>query len=260
MNDPEWDFSDPEQHPKGPYDRWWKDTIARRIKYGFVREGWDKDISEMAILERLAVEDNDPVPARLSQEDRDVLCRISKAGVERLMQFLDSVDSLEKAKQFCDKVGITADELKSLLRKIHKYLPFGAQMRHLVAKDDTEFQGYVDKLVSIKLGHSLALLEISRTREGRRQISKDTGIPESAVLDLVKRADLTRLHLVGGGSLKQLWAIGYKGLKKANPDEYYARCQEYYSRNYKGMPYDFTLEGAYSVIARIKQVPDLIEE
>ena len=108
-------------------------------------------------------------------------------------------------------------------------------------------------------GYSLALLEIGRTREGRRQISKDTGIPEPALLDLVKRVDLTRLHLVGGGSLKQLWAIGYKGLttmKKAKPDEYYARCQEYYSRNYKGMPYDFTLEGAHSVIARIKQVPD----
>lgn len=217
----------------------------------------------MATLEILAVEEYDPVPARLSQEDREVLRRISDYGIDRLMQFLDMVDSLEKAKQFCDKAGITADELKSLLRKVHKYLPFGAQIRQLVEKDDTEFQGYIDKLVSLKLGHSLALLEIGRTREGRRQISKDIGIPESAVLDLVKRADLTRLHLVGGGSLKQLWAIGYKGLttlKKADPDEYYARCQEYYSRNYKGMPYDFTLEGAYSVIARMKQARDLIEE
>ena len=188
---------------------------------------------------------------------------ISMAGVNRLMQFLDSVDSLEKAKQFCDTAGITADELKSLLRKIHRYLPVGAQMRQLVVKDDTEFQGYVDKLVSSKLGHSLALLEIGRTKEGRRQITKDTGIPEAAILDLVKRADLTRLHLMGGGMIRQCWSIGYKGLsdlQQANPDEYYARCQEYYSRNYKGMPYDFTLEGAHDVITRMKQVTDLIEE
>ncbi len=262
-NDSEWDMSAPPQQLQQPYNKWWKANIDKRIQYGFVREGWDKSIAEIAALERFVVGDYDLVSTPITQKDRDVLYRISKTGAERLMQFLDMVDTLEKAKKFCDTAGITADELKSLLRKIHRYLPFGAQMRQLVAKDDTEFQGYVDKLLPVKLGHSLALLEIGRTRKGRQKISKDTGIPESAVLDLVKRADLTRLHLMGGGMVKQIWAIGYRGLsdlQKANPDDYYARCQEYYSKNYKGMPYDFTPEGAHDVITRMKQVPDLIEE
>lgn len=261
--DSEWDMSAPPQQLQWPYNRWWKANIGKRIKYKFVQEGWDRDIVEMATLEILVVEKYDPVPARLSQQDRDVLRRISKAGVEKLVQFLDMVDSLDKAKQFCDKAGITADELKSLLRKLYRYLPFGAQMRQLVEKDDIELQGYVDKLIHLKLGHSLALLETGRTREERKQISKDTGIPESAVLDLVKRADLTRFHLMGGGMLRQSWALGYKGLsdlKKVTPDEYYARCYEHYIRNFKGIPFDMTREGNDIQYQRMKQAPDLIEE
>ncbi|MBN2075031.1 MAG: hypothetical protein JW762_05725 [Dehalococcoidales bacterium] len=63
--------------------------------------------------------------------------------------------------------------------------------------------------------------------------------------------------------IKQIRAIGYRGisdLQRVDPDDYYARCWEYYTKNYKGMPYDFTREGAYSIIARTKQGPDLIEE
>ena len=167
--DSEWDLSAPPQQLQWPYSKWWKANIDKRTKYRFVREGWDRDIAEMETLGILAVEEDDPVPARLSQQDRAVLRRINNTGVKRLMQFLDMVDSLEKAKRFCDKAGITADELKSLLQKVYKYLPFGAQMRQLVDKDDVEFQGYVDKLISLKLGYSLALLEIGRTREGRKQ-------------------------------------------------------------------------------------------
>jgi len=246
-----------------PYNKWWKANIGKRIIYGFVREAWDRDIAEMSTLEILAAEKDSPTPVWLSQEDRAVLRRISNTGVERLMQFLDMVQSLEKAKQFCDKAGITADELKSLLRKVHKYLPFGAQMRQLVEKDDLEFQGYVDQLISRKLGYSFALLEIGRTREGRKQLSRDSVIPEPAVLDLVKRADLTRLSLMGGGMIRQSWAIGYKGLsdlKEATPDEYYARCREYYDRTSKGKPFDLTLKMANGHIARMKQAADLIEE
>ena len=165
----EWDLSAPPQQLQWPYSKWWKANIDKRTKYRFVREGWDRDIGELATLEILAVEEDDPVPARLSQQDRAVLRRINKVGVKRLMQFLDMVDSLEKAKKFCKETGISAEELKSILRQIHKYLPFGAQMRQLVEKDDTEFQGYIDKLISLKLGYSLALLDISRTREGRKQ-------------------------------------------------------------------------------------------
>ena len=261
--DSEWDFSDPELHPQGPYDKWWKDTIAKRIKYKFVREVWDKDITEIAALKRFVIGDYDLVSTPITQEDRDVLYRIGEAGVETLMQLLDTVDTLEKAKQFCETAGITADELKSFLRKVHRYLPFGAQMRQLVAKEDTEYQSYVDRLVSAKLGHSLALLEIGRTREGRQRISKDIGTPEPAFLDLAKRAELTCLHVMGGGMIRQFWAIGYRGLtelRQANLDEYYARCQEYYARHYKGMPYDFTINGARDLITRMKRVPDLIKE
>ena len=71
--DSEWDLSVPPQQLQQPYNKWWKANIGNRIIYGFVREGWDRDIAEMATLEILAVEKYDPVPARLSREDRAVL-------------------------------------------------------------------------------------------------------------------------------------------------------------------------------------------
>jgi hypothetical protein len=258
-----WDFAKPGQRTRWPYTKWYNAHIKKRIRYAFVRQGWDREIAELQTQERLKAEPHDPGAVRLSDEDRDTLCQVEMAGVGTLLEFLDWVCTQASAERFCETAEISPERLMALLDKLRKYLPFGTQMRQLVDKEDAEFQEYVDRLVAQRLGHSLALLEVGRTREGRAQLARETGIPEDAVLDLVRRADLTRLRLMAGGMVRQTWAMGYRGLaalQRTTPEEYYERCASYYAQTAKGMPFDLTRQGVVSHLARMRDAVTLVEE
>ncbi len=257
-----WTFSRPEQRIQWSYNKWYSAHIKRRTRYLYVREHWDRQIAELRELVRLQVEERDPVAVRLDDGDRDVFRRAGAAGVKTLMAFLDRVATQEQAAAFCQSAGISPEDLVSLLRKIYKYLPFGAQMRLLVAEDDP-VAAYLGHLKAHTLGHSLALLEAGCTQEGRAQLAKEAGIPDNVLLDLVRRADLTRLRLMSGGMIRQAWALGYKGLaalQKADPEEYYARCVAYYDEAGKGMPFDLTWQAVASHLARMRQAVRFVEE
>jgi len=259
--DTAWAFSKPSQKVQWPYNRWYNAHIRKRTRYGYVREHWDRQISELQTLARLKAEKRDPVSVRLSDEDRDVFRRIGKAGVETLMDFLDRVATQDQAAAFCAEARLAPDELVTILRKVYRYLPQGAQMRQLVAKDDPVYP-YLGHLTSRRLGHSLALLEVARTREGRTSLAAEAAIPEDDLLDLVLRADLTRLHLMGGGMIRTQWALGYRGLdalQKAEPEDYYAACVAHYELASGGMPFDFTMGNVEAHIARMRDAVSIVE-
>ncbi len=258
-----WSFSEPGQKVQWPYNRWFSANIGKRIAYSFVREYWDRDLLELAAIERLTVETYDPVPVWLCQEDRMILAKAAQAGLLRLIELLELVAVRETAEAFCEKVEISPTDFKSFLRKSYKYLPTGAQMRQLVSEDDRDLQKTVDILASHKLGFSLALLDTGRTREGRRRISIDTGIPEDVVLDLVRRADLTRMKLMGGGMVRVTWALGYTGLeelKQSTAEEYYTRAQKHYQETSKGKPFDMNFKNVQSHILRMQHEQAIVEE
>jgi hypothetical protein len=262
-DDPEWSFSDSEQRMQWPYNAWFRSFIGVRIRYSFVRTYWERDMAELVTLEKLSIEEQDPVPARLSGEDRQAFACILRADYPRLMTWLDAVGDQAAAQLFCQQAGLTPQQLKGVLQKIYRYLPTGAQMRQLVEKEDALRQGYVDVLVKYRLGNSLALLEAGRTRPGRQQLAAQTGIAEPDILDLVRRADLTRLHLMGGGMVRTSWALGFTGLaalKRANAQDYYDACLAYYNRTAKGKPFDMTMQNCVSHIARMKTALEIVEE
>jgi len=262
-HDPVWSFSDPEQRMQWPYNSWFRSFIGARICYSFVRTYWERDMAELVTLEKMSVEEQDPVPARLIGEDRQVFACILRAGYTRLMSWLDVVDDQAAAQTFCQQAGLAPQKFKGVLQKIYRYLPTGAQMRQLVDKEDALRQGYVDVLVKHRLGNSLALLEAGRKCIGRQQLAVQTGIAEPDILDLVRRADLTRLHLMGGGMVRTSWALGFKGLaalKRANAQDYYDACLAYYNRTAKGKPFDMTMQNCVSHIARMKTAMEIVEE
>ena len=258
-----WYFTKPEQRVQLSYNRWFNTNIKKRIRYDFVRKDWDRDITGMISVDRLQDEPHDPVYVPLDDDNRAVLVVIKQAGIDTLMQFLDYVATQEKAELFCSDWHIKPTNLQNLLRKIFKFLPAGAQIRQLVNKDDALTHSYIDQLVKHKLGFSMAFLEIVRKPLGRRELAERTGIPDDALLDLARRADMTRLGLMGGGMVRTSWALGYKGLAAftdATPEEYFARCVDYYNKIGKGIPFDFTVKNVVSHVKRMQDAKSIIEE
>jgi hypothetical protein len=261
--DQKWDFTEPGLHGFGAYNKYFNSHIGKRIKYSFIREHWDRDIAELMSADRMGTDKLDPMSYPLTQRDRDVFKKIKKSGIIGLMEFLDNVSNQDAADSFATQAGIQPSDVKLVLRTVNKYLPFDILMSRLVAEDDRQILDYVAGLKAVKCDHSLVLLESGRTKAGRKKLAKDSGIPEYAILDLVKRADISRFRLSGRGTVLCNWAIGYKGIKmlrQADPEEFYAKMMEYYKRTFKGKPYDWTPEGAKEYIFRMKQVADIVEE
>lgn len=257
-----WTFSKPDQKVQWPYTKWFRAHIGKRLKYAFVHEHWDRSIAGLEKADRLRAETSDPVAPQLTETDRSVLKRVREAGLETLMGFLDHVDTRESAEAFCETAEISPRDLISLLRKIHRFLPFGAQMRQLVDERDPIYE-HVDTLVAHKLGYSLELLERGRTRGGRKQLVEQTGIPMAVLLDLIRRADLTRLHLMSGGMIRTSWVTGYKGLaalKRATAEEFLKKTEAYYDRTSGGKPFDWSPRTANGHINRMREAIDILEE
>lgn len=245
-----WSFGEPGDATDWPYQKWYNTHVARRIRYGVVWESIDRAIADMVAAER------DPVRAA-------TLKRVAQADASTLRQFLDAVATLAQARAFAVKAHLRPADVVNLLRHAYRRLmPLGAQMRQLVADTDTDLLTHVAALKRHGLSFSLALLDRARTRSGRAVLSKETGIPGPALLDLVLRADLTRLWLMGGGMVRISWALGYHGLRvlqQADPEEYYERCVAHYN-HIKGTPGDLTRANAHSHIARMRQAKLLVEQ
>ncbi len=179
------------------------------------------------------------------------------------MAFLDAIPTADDAAALARKARLKPQQITALLRRIHRrMLPLGAQLRQLVAPEDTATLAHVETLKKHKLSFSLAFLDRARTRRGREELANETHIPKSVLLDLARRADLTRLWLMGGGMVRVSWALGYEGLaalQAADPDEYYERCVAHYQR-IKGKPGDLTRANCHSHIARMQQARLLLEE
>jgi hypothetical protein len=67
---------------------------------------------------------------------------------------------------------------------------------------------HVERLEAIGITDVEAVLEVGRTKEGREQLSRRSGLPTDEVLRFVKLADLTRIVDIKGLRVRLLWEAG----------------------------------------------------
>ena len=77
-----------------------------------------------------------------------------------------------------------------------------------IAKKKTlwHYEDLIEKMLDVI--DNLDILEKCRTRKNRSQISKETGMKKSFVLELTHRADMSRLAYVRGKTIKHLCGGG----------------------------------------------------
>ena len=64
---------------------------------------------------------------------------------------------------------------------------------------------HIEKLAAIGIGDVEGVLEAGRTKEGREELSRRSGVPLDEVLELVKLADLTRIVDIKGMRVRLLY-------------------------------------------------------
>ena len=202
--------------------------IRARFRYEFVRELFDFTMAEaIDFLEKRRreidmVHGADPRRAENVATITGVFRRAHKAGVSRLAELMDCVQTRERAGAFIKRAGIAVEDLKTALAEIDQVmLPNQKSIRLLVQKSDAKRNACIDKLVEQGLGNNLALLEGARTAAQRRKLSRATGIPGKELLDLAHRADMGRQHCMAR-LVDEFYGAGYDSMEKfraADPEE-----------------------------------------
>jgi hypothetical protein len=171
------------------------------------------------------------------------------------------VNTRDKCEAFLRETGFGFGALIQVLNYLFRWvLPFRCPVRELVGTLADADETYMEVLKTHKIRCNLDVLENYRIKSSRVTFSKETGVTETTVLELVHRADISRLAYVRGKTIKHLCGGGYDTLGKiaaadrkkmeADMTAYYATIGKSFSDFKTVIPLDWMIGGA-GVLPRV---------
>ncbi len=127
-------------------------------------------------------------------------------------------------------------------------------------RDDPPTNAVLKQLGALGVRTNLQLLQQGITPAGRRLLAGMSGIPVQVILELVNRADFSRLPWASKATISNIIGAGYGSIEKlvnANPEWLYADFFAYGKSIGKNLKLGNEIENSYRIA---KIVPVLVEE
>lgn len=122
-------------------------------------------------------------------------------------------------------------------------------------------QNYVDRLAEVGIRNVNHMLKTGQTSEGRQRISRQTGVPECAILEFIKLSDLARIPGVKGIRARLYYDAGLDTVEKIaamEPGQLRERIITYVEESgFKGVP-TLPAEAKYTV-EKARELPNIVE-
>jgi predicted flap endonuclease-1-like 5' DNA nuclease len=202
---------------------------------------------------------------RYLQENRNGM-ELDKAVPEDLKAFISHVEEKRKgaAKKYLHSIRYYYEyasngEMRSLAGKLRQQKitqkPFPLR----------DFRGinpvHVEKLASLGIRNGEQMLEAGRTRTARKELSKQAGMPEEAILELVKLSDLARIFGVKSTRARLYYDAGIDTVEKMakwDPQELRAMLIDFVERTgFDGIA-PLPKEAEFTV-TEAKKLPKIVE-
>lgn len=256
-----WNFY---QNPRHPYDEFVSNYILKPLKFGVVHKHYTRPLAEFVrespeLMHRFTTVHGPGGTAWFAE----TIGQIEKAGVPDLYAFLDRVATRPHAQGFLKESGIRQPRLMGWMDYLKQWwFPFPATLRQLVEDGNRPLDTALAQLKTAKIANSLTLLEAAAEPKGRAELARQFRIAKVVLLDLVHRADVSRLPYTSGGAVKRLWAMGYRSLaaiRAANPQEYTARIEAYFAAGGKGSFFDAKPANILTFLKDAQHAPEVVE-
>jgi len=188
--------------------------IAEVFSYSFIQEHYNHNMKEAtSYSEKLLGYDlkHEKYVSRMAK----ILKTLEGLKVENYADLIHRIENKEKCEDFLRKTKLPFEDLILVINYIFRWVfPRRLYLRELIDTENEYHKIYIEKLRNRRIRFNLDILENGRTREGREKLYKDTGIPESFILDLVNLADMSRLPYSNRKTVKHLLAGGYDSVAK----------------------------------------------
>jgi hypothetical protein len=190
--------------------------------------------------------------------------KLEAQKIDTYSKLVHQVATREACMAYLRQTGFDFDQLIQTLNYLLRWvLPFKSPVREFIDTADVENTRCLDALKKQKAGSNLDLLETGRTKAGRVQLSRATGIPVAFIDALVHKADISRLAYVRGKTVTHLCGGGYNTLDKiagANLPEMEEKMDAYYRTIGKSLadfrsviPLSWVIGGA-KILARVVEI------
>jgi hypothetical protein len=190
------------------------DEIAEVLSYSFIQEHYNHNMREATCyLEELLGYDlkHEKYVIRMA----NILTILEGLKVDNYSDLIHRIENKEKCEDFLRETKLPFVDLILVINYVFRWVfPRRLYLRELIDTENECHKIYIEKLRNRRIRFNLDILENGRTREGREKLYKDTGIPESFILDLVNLADMSRLPYSNRKTVKHLLAGGYYRVAK----------------------------------------------
>jgi hypothetical protein len=257
-----WNFYN---NPRQPYDDFVVNYIFKPLKFTFVQRHYDRPLSEF-IRELPEVMHHFTTvfgPGGGSAWLEDTIGQIQEAGAANLYTFLDRVTTRSLAQVFLKISNIPQPCLMAWMDYLKQWwFPFPATLRQLADEGNPALDAALAQLKAVRIANCMTMLEAAAEPDSRTVLARQLGIAEAVLLDLVHRADVSRLPYTSGGAVKRLWVMGYRSLaaiRTADPQDYAARIEVYFAAGGKGSSFDSRLDVIQGFLADARHAPDVVK-
>ena len=245
---------------------WHYDDLIKRMskvfEYTFVQEHYNHNMKEAEIYATGLLTFGDGKYKEYLEKITTSLRYFDRVGIHNYIELIESIGTKEQCEDFLFRTKIPFRELIRFINYMFRWvLPFNAPVRELLDIGNEIQLGYARKLKEQGIKNNLDVLEHGRTQAARAAISIQTGIPEAFLLELVNKADISRLPYIRGKTVNTIYNAGYDNLLKlaeANMDQLVHDLTVYLrSVDVKFSKSFIETEGA---IAQAKVLPILVEQ
>ena len=187
------------------------------------------------------------------------LSQLHDMGVEDVLDLMKRLETRTKLENFVEQSGMDALDLVTLLKYlVYWFVPAEKYLSGLV-RDDPSTSAAVQRLGGLGIRTNLQLLQLGLTPAMRHTLAEQSGLPVEVVLELVNRADFSRLPWASKATLSNLIGAGYASLVQlanADPDKLYADFYNYGKSIGKNLKLGNEIENSHRIA---KIVPRLVE-
>lgn len=143
---------------------------------------------------------------------------LESMGITNLQDLADALKTKKNIERFAQESGLPQDYLVILRRRMGVYTPKPVPLAKFPGVDPE----HVERLAAVGIKQTKQLFERAQSKQDRAELSGLTGVPDDALLELVKLADLARASYVGPTWARIIYEAGIDTLEKladGSPDE-----------------------------------------
>jgi hypothetical protein len=235
--------------------------LRESFEYQFVRHAFNFTMPELAdYSEKLLGGDSRGRYTDYLSQLTGIFSALHQAGVENVIDLKARVETREKLESFVKLSGVDALNIIIALKYlIYWFIPGEKYLSGLV-RDNPYIQDALKVLGGLDVRTNLELLQQGITAAGRKSLAELSGLPEQVIVDLVNRADFSRMPWASKATISNIIGAGYGSLSKlatTAPERLYADFFRYGKSIGKNLKLGNEIENSYRIA---KIIPALVED